>query len=163
MLVYLYLAIIVVANILVSWFGQPILLLTALVLIPVDFVIRTYLQERWTTDDPWNLWLRLLLLLTAGAFLTVISVAGTGRIAVASLLAFIASSLTGAMVYSFTEGHQEQRRTYSLISMSIVDSIIFPIVAFSEVSWLLIIAQAAMKSLVSVTIIRARWIAVEYL
>lgn len=154
-LVGLYLAIIVVANLLVYFFGQPVLVVTAVALVPVDFAIRTRLQERWKDD---RMWIRLLLLLMAGGVLTVLTTPNAHRVAIASVSAFSVSSLCGTIIYASLSCAKPWRRAWSLTGMALADSVVFPWIAFDVVSSSLIMIQAACKAIVSIGVMRMAWL-----
>lgn len=151
-LVFLYLGILMLANILVWLFGQPVLVITASLLVPFDFAIRTVLQERW--DDSY-LWIRLFSLMVVGGLLTVLVFPAAHHVAMASVTAFIASSLAGAVMYRliWSRDRQWSARAGSLAVMASMDSIVFPLLAFDHVTILLMIFQASIKWVVSFAVI----------
>jgi len=153
LLVSLYLIIIVFANLFVLHFGQPALLLSAVVLVPFDFAVRTELQSRWSDQ---NLWLKLLSLMIAGGLLTVMTIPEAGQIAFASVVAFICSSIGGAVAFKFfSDGilSHDEVKILTVGVMSIIDSFLFPILAFDSVNGLLIIFQVFAKWSVAAWII----------
>jgi hypothetical protein len=147
LLVVSYLVVLVIANLLVTQGGQAVLLVTAVLLIPFDFAVRIRLQERWTGL---HLWSRMAALIVVGGILTILTVPGSRTIASASVAAFVASSVVGAVVYAYTRA-----RMWSVGAMAAIDSILFPLLAFTSVSVTLMVVQCALKwsaSLVMLTL-----------
>jgi uncharacterized PurR-regulated membrane protein YhhQ (DUF165 family) len=135
--------VLVLANLMVFKTGQAALLLTGLILVPFDFAVRIQLQERWARS---GVWIRLILLMVVGGVLTVLILPDARWVAIASVSAFVASSLAGALVYALLAHHEKRlARIASIGSMAALDSIVFPLLAFPEVSTGLMLAQCAMK------------------
>lgn len=150
-LVICYLAALVLANLLVFHAGQVALLFTGLVLVPFDFAVRVRLQEAWAGV---GLWGRLAGLMVVGGILTVVTVPGSHRIALASVSAFLVGSAAGAIVYAALEAYgRTLARFSSLAVMAIADSLVFPNLAFDAVSQGLIVGQAVMKWAISSAIV----------
>ena len=146
-LVVVYLAVLVAANIAVYLTGQAALLLTGLVLVPFDFAVRVRLQEAWAGR---GLWLRLFALMIGGGILTVVTLPNAHQVALASVTAFACGSILGAVAYAaIARRRVTWARAVSLATMAAVDSIVFPLLAFDQVSIWLMIGQFAMKWAVS--------------
>lgn len=144
-LVAIYLAAIVAANLLVAAVGQKGLVVTAFLLIPFDLVVRDILHQRWQGN-----WLaaRLALLVGAGSVLTFVLNAGAGRVALASCLAFGGAAAIDSVVFQLLLDRPRLVRVNgSNAASSLVDSAIFPLVAFglAGTSLSLCFAQAASK------------------
>lgn len=153
-LVGLYLLALMIANALVFGVGQVALLATSLALIPFDFAVRVRLQERW--QGP-RLWLRLFGLMVAGGLLTLAVLPEAGRVAAASVIAFLCSSALGAWVYQDLKPFSaEHARWWSLGAMAVADSFLFPWIAFQSVMWWLVGLQCVTKWIVSWGIIHSR-------
>ena len=152
-LVIAYLIVLVIANLIVFNFGQLALVLTSVLLIPFDFAVRVRLQELWQGS---GLWIRLLGLMLLGGILTILTVPASRYIATASVTAFFLSSLLGAVAYEAAKSYPVRRlrpRSYSLGVMALVDSVVFPLLAFEEVSAALVVTQFLLKWLISDAII----------
>lgn len=146
-LVGLYLTAIVSANLFVERWGQRGLVLTAFLLIPFDLVNRDALQQRWQGR---GLLLRLVLLTGAGSILTVLFSHSAARIAAASCIAFLAASTVDSIVFQLLLARPRLVRINSAtVASSLVDSMVFPVVAFGvhHVSLSLCLAQAGSKIL----------------
>lgn len=142
-LVALYLGAIVAANWAVSTFGQAALPFTAFLLIPFDLVTRDVLHERWEKRE---LWFHMLCLVSAGSVISYALAAATPRVAIASAVAFACAGGVDAVSYHLL-GHwgTAVRMNGSNAFSSVVDSIVFPLIAFSVVNPSLSAAQAASK------------------
>jgi hypothetical protein len=146
-LIAIYLAVLVAANLVVYTTGQVALLLTGLVLVPLDFSIRVRLQEAWSGP---GLWLRLAVLMVAGGGLTILVLPDASQVALASVSAFAAGSLLGAVVYAAAlRWRTTVARGCSLGAMAAIDSVVFPMLAFEQVSGWLMVGQFLMKWLAS--------------
>ena len=141
--VSLFLAAVLAANLAVSHFGQSALPFTAFILIPFDMVVRDALHETWRGR---GLWLRMALLISTGSILTALLSWDAKQIAIASFTAFLLSGVSNALVYHLLDN---QRRIFKMnasnLVAAMVDSIVFPVIAFSSVSIGLCIAQAGSK------------------
>lgn len=150
-LVTCYLIVLVLANLLVFHAGQVALLVTAVALVPFDFAVRVRLQELWAGV---GLWSRLAALMVVGGILTVLTVPGSEQIALASVSAFLIGSAAGAICYAALESAGPwAARFSSLAVMAMADSIVFPTLAFEEVSQALIVGQALTKWTVSSAVV----------
>lgn len=137
----------VAANLAVSRWGQPALVLTAWVLIPFELVTRDVLHERWRGS---SLWARMAGLILCGAALTAAVSWSARRVAVASFAGFAASGATNATVYhGLGRWTRYARMNTSNLAAACVDSIVFPLAAFGFAGTApeLCAAQAASKFL----------------
>lgn len=141
--VSLFMAAVVVANLSVAHFGQAALPFTAFVLIPFDLVVRDVLHETWR--GRW-LWLRMSLLISTGSILTAALSLDAKQVAFASFAAFLLSGFSNAVVYHLLD---HQRRIFKMnasnLVAAVIDSTVFPVIAFSSVSIGLCFAQAGSK------------------
>ena len=138
--VFSYLLAIVAANMVIASYGQQALPLTAFVLIPFDLVTRDILHERWSGR---NLWLKMTALILSGSLLSAFM---APAVAFASATAFAAAGGTNAFVYALMDGRSRfSRMNTSNLFAAVVDSIVFPAIAFSTISVPLVIAQASSK------------------
>ena len=141
--VSLYLSAVVAANLAVDLFGQAALIVTAFVLIPFDLVTRDILHEKWRGP---HLWPHMLALIACGSILTVLVSWDAHRIALASTCAFFSASTVNALVYRLLD-HRKRfvRMNGSNVVASVVDSVVFPFIAFQTVSPVLCIGQSLSK------------------
>lgn len=139
-----YLLAIVVANLSVAHFGQIALVFTGLVLIPFDFVTRDLLHDRWKFRD---LYKRIGLLILSGAIITTILNADAINVAFASVVAFSAGTLCNTFLYSKMY-HLDRvlRMTRSNAVTSVIDSTVFPLLAFGFIDIRITIAQILFKT-----------------
>ena len=132
MIVILYLAAIVAANLLVVAFGPAVTVVNAFLFIGFDLAARDKLHDRWSGD---KLLLKMGGLIMAGSLISYAINANAGRIGVASLIAFALAASVDAGAY-----HLLRRESYltrsngSNIPAALVDSLVFPTIAFG--AWL---------------------------
>ena len=142
-MVSLYLLAVVAANFAVAAWGQVALVFTAFVLIPFDLVARDVLHEKWKNN---RLWLRMAALIMSGSAISFALNYNVWRVAIASFVAFALAGATNAIVYHWLDGHKRSlRMNVSNFLAAIMDSVIFPLVAFSGLSWFLSASQAVLK------------------
>lgn len=144
--VILYLSAIVLANGLLTTYGQKALPWIAFCLIPFDLVARDVLQDRW--QDSKYMSFRLSALILLGGCLSVLTGTGSLRINVASFVAFTVAGFIDALTYqAMIKKGRIFRINAATILAAINDSIIFVVLAFAFVDWYLIGLQVFMKVL----------------
>jgi hypothetical protein len=124
----IYIAALVLANLLVAWLGPWFSPINAFVLIGLDLSLRDKLHEQWQNDR---------LILKMGGLIVVASVVSylfnptAGTIALASFVAFALSMIADSIAYHFLR-HKSWviRSNGSNIAGAAVDSIAFPTIAF---------------------------------
>ena len=127
-LVVIYLAAIVLANLLLLWFGPVASIYNAFILIGLDLSLRDKLHDHW---DGKNLWMKMLSLICGGSAITVALNWDALPIAIASSVAFLASGIGDAVVYSRLRKFRFLvRANGSNVAGSALDSVIFPTMAF---------------------------------
>ena len=139
-----YLAAIAAANLLASWIGPSVTILSAFVLIGFDFSCRDYLQARW---EGRTLWLRMLALITAGGVISYLLNRDAAQIAVASTVAFVLSSSLDAVVFALIGkrvGRFLRWNGTNLVGAGI-DSVLFPTLAFGVLLPAVVIGQYVAK------------------
>lgn len=142
-LVLLYLAAIVLANLLISHYGPAVSVLNAFLLIGLDLSTRDQLHELWQGR---LLWPRMLLLIGAGGLVSLL-LGGSGRIALASCAAFVLAGLADALVFRALR-HKTwlSRANGSNLIAAAVDSICFPLIAFGwPLLWDVVLGQLVAK------------------
>lgn len=142
-LVVIYLAAITLADLLAARFGPAVTVLNAFCLIGLDLSSRDQLHARWQGR---RLWPRMLLLICGGGLISLL-LGGSGLVALASCLAFIAAGSVDALVYSAL-GHHTRfvQINGSNVAGAIVDSLLFPLLAFGwPLSAAIVLGQIAAK------------------
>ncbi len=142
-LVLLYLAAIVAANLLVAAFGPSVTILNAFLFIGLDLSSRDSLHERWQGK---HLKLKMLGLILTGSLLSVLLNWNAAGIALASSVAFLASGFVDFLVYSLLGSKSRLIRVNgSNILAAAVDSLVFPTLAFRSIIWSIVLGQFAAK------------------
>lgn len=136
----------VIANLLVYQFGQAALVVTAVVLMPADFLARDILHHRWEARG--KVAMRMGLLIAGSAVCTYLCNPAASSVAIASAVAFAVAGSVDALVYAVGHKHTRfVRMNTSNVVGAISDSIVFPIIAFGGFSIVLSLSQAALKIL----------------
>ena len=124
----IYIAALVLANLLVAWLGPWFSAINAFVLIGLDLSLRDKLHEQWQNDK---------LILKMGGLIVVASVVSyllnpaAGVIALASFVAFAIAMIADTIVYHLLrEKSWMIRSNGSNVAGAAVDSITFPTIAF---------------------------------
>lgn len=139
----LYVLAIVLANYLVTEFGQAALVWTAFWLIPFDLVVRDLLQDRWQGNQ---MRLRMSLLIIVGGLISVLTSTGSMRVNLASFTAFTVAGFIDAATYQWMIRYGRIFRINMATAIAAVtDSIVFPLIAFDEVLFELCVYQAMIK------------------
>ena len=146
MLIAIYLASIVLANLLVTWFGPSASIIDAFLLIALDLTARDKLHDQWEHK---NLWRNMTLLILTGSVLSAVLNVNALPIATASFVAFMASGSIDTVVYAALGKRAKLLQVNgSNIASAAVDSLIFPALAFGlPLLWPVVIGQFAAKVL----------------
>lgn len=139
----IYIAALVLANLLVAWLGPWFSPINAFVLIGLDLSLRDKLHEQWENDR---------LILKMGGLILVASVVSylvnptAGTIALASFVAFAFSMIADTITYHFLR-HKSWviRSNGSNIAGAAVDSIAFPTIAFGGLMIEIVLLQFLAK------------------
>jgi queuosine precursor transporter len=124
----LYLGAIVAANLSVAYFGPSASIVNAFLFIGLDLSSRDNLHDAWGGR---GLWWKMGALILAGSALSFALNRNAGPIALASLAAFAASATVDAVAYQLLKGKARLLRVNgSNILGAVVDSVIFPVLAF---------------------------------
>ena len=141
--VSLYLLAIVTANLLVGHYGQQALVVTAFVLVPFDLVTRDVLHERWRGS---LLWPKMAALIATGSILSAALSWDARSVALASFVAFGLSGVANAATYHVLDSLPRfAKMNASNAAAAVVDSVVFPLIAFASADALLCVAQASAK------------------
>ncbi len=126
--VAVYMLSIVAANLSVAHFGPAISPLNAFLLIGLDLSLRDRLHDAWSGR---GLWPKMLGLILASGLVSWALNPAAGKIAVASVCAFVLSGLADALVYQSLRGRSFLVRSNgSNLAGAAVDSLVFPTLAF---------------------------------
>jgi hypothetical protein len=138
-----YVLAIVAANLLVAEFGPWFSIVNSFVLIGLDLSLRDLIHDRWAGP---MLWPRMLGLIALSGLVSFALNPASGIIAVASVVAFCLSSAVDAAAYQLASGRSYlQRSNFSNLSGALVDSVVFPTVAFGALLPGVVTAQFASK------------------
>jgi hypothetical protein len=127
MLISIYLAAIITANLTIIWFGPSVSIINAFLLIGLDLSLRDQLHDQWEDGLIW----RMGALIGSGSLITVCLNVDALPIAVASAAAFASAAVGDSIVY-----HLLRRKVFlvrangSNVVGAALDSVIFPILAF---------------------------------
>ena len=142
-MILIYLLLIIAANLSAAQFGPSVIVVNAFLLIGGTLTARDALHVRWAGR---SMALKMVLLISAGGALSALLNAGAGRIAAASLVAFALSETMDSLVF-----HRLQSRPWMIrangsnIAASIVDSLVFPTLAFGVFMPWIILGQVVAK------------------
>lgn len=143
MLVALYLAAIVIANLTVAAFGPGVSILNAFFLIGLDLSTRDALHERWQHR---HLLPKMAALVATGSIVSWLLNRDAGRIALASAVAFGAAAVVDTLIYHLARRSSRLTRMNTSNSVSAaVDSILFPTIAFGGFMPLITLGQYVAK------------------
>lgn len=142
-MVLTYLFAVVAANVSVVLFGPEASIINAFLFIGLNLVARDKLHDRWGENRTRN----MALLILAGSILSALG--GAGRIALASALAFALSESVDALAYHLLRGRTKLLQINgSNVPAALVDSLVFPILAFGlPVLWPIVAGQFLAKVL----------------
>lgn len=124
----LYLLAIILANLLVTWFGPNISILNAFLFIGLDLTSRDKLHDAWSGK---YFLLKMGGLIATGSFISWLLNKNSGQIALASFVAFGLAALIDTIVYYLLRNKIKivQINGSNIIS-ALVDSFTFPTIAF---------------------------------
>ena len=146
--VCIYLGAVVAANASVLLWGPAASILNAFFLVGLDLATRDALHEAWSgsANRRWILPRNMALLIAAGGVLSWLLNRDAGHIAAASFVAFSAAGAADTLVY-----HGLRRAPYvvrangSNLAGGLVDSLVFPFLAFSAFLPAVVLGQWAAK------------------
>ena len=128
LLVVVYLAAIVSANLLVTQFGPYAGIIISFFFIALDLTVRDALHDRWSEG---HLWPKMLALIASGSILSYLVNSDSSQIAIASFLAFLSAGISDAVVYQALKEHPVvMRMNASNLVSALFDSVVFVVVAF---------------------------------
>lgn len=141
LLVSMYLAAIVAANLLITHFGPEASIVTAFALIGLDLCTRDALATWWGTTR----WAKMAVLILAGSALSYLVNSNAALIAEASAIAFASSEAAEAVLYHLVRRRPwVERANIAALLGAAIDSIVFVTIAFGF-SWQIVTAQSFAK------------------
>ena len=144
-LITLFLLTIIGANSTIAVLGPEYIGIVSFLVIPIDFIVRDHLHEKWQGRE---LWKKMFLLIFFGSFLSLICNLNSWKIAVASFFGFLLSSLMDAIVYNWLKNSSILiKGNFSNFAFALVDSIVFPLLAFGLINTQIFINQFLFKFL----------------
>jgi hypothetical protein len=143
MIVAIYLAAIVLANVAISALGASWSPVIGFFFIGLDLTLRDKLHEQWRGD---RLFLKMANLIVWGGLLSVLVQPAAGDVAIASCLTFILSSAADAWMYTRMRHRGKALARYSSnIVGALVDSMVFIPMAFGVLLPAVMLAQFLAK------------------
>lgn len=137
-----YAAAIITANLAVAAYGPSITVYNAFLLIGLDLVLRDYLHDVWAT----NRLAKMGTLIAATSAASFVLNPATGRIAIASAIAFGVAAMFDWATYSAAERLPWLVRSSASNTIgAAVDSVLFPTIAFGALLWPIIMGQFIAK------------------
>ena len=137
MIITIWLAAIVAANLSVAHFGPASSIINAFILIGLTLTTRDILHEKWEGK---HLKIKMGSLIATGGMISWLTQPASGGIAIASITAFTISEVIDSIVYSSTRSINKSNAVSAA-----VDSIIFPTLAFGGFPVVIILLQWAAK------------------
>lgn len=139
-----YLAAVVAANLVVARFGPASTLLTAFLFIGLNLTLRDRIHDAWIRSG--RIVPKMALLIAAGSVLSWLLNRSAGPVALASFVAFAAAETTDALIYQAVHRRPwVQRANISNSGSALVDSIVFPTLAFREFLPLIVLGNYVIK------------------
>ncbi len=143
--VSMYLVAIVIANLTVAAFGSNMIIVNAFLFIGLDLTARDHLHDAWRGN---RLVPKMIALIAAGSLLSWILNRNAEPIALASFVAFAGAASVDAIAYHLLGKYPRWMRINgSNVPSALVDSIIFPTLAFGSFLWPLVLGQFLAKTL----------------
>jgi queuosine precursor transporter len=145
MLTAAYLISVISANLVILKFGPNATIISAFFLIGLDLTLRDTLHEQWHQR---NLYPKMLMLILSGSVLSYLINQQAMQIAIASFVAFFFAGFADFVVYSKLFSKKWMVKTNgSNIASALVDSAIFPTLAFGTFMPMIILGQFIAKSM----------------
>lgn len=141
----IYIAALVLANLLIAWLGPWFSPINAFVLIGLDLSLRDKLHEQWQNN---KLILKMSGLIGAASIVSYLLNPTAGAIALASFVAFAFSMIMDTIAYHFLRHKSWKIRSNgSNVAGAAVDSIAFPTIAFGSLMPEIVLLQFLAKVL----------------
>ena len=141
--VFIYLLAVVLANMIILWFGPQAAIITAFLFIGLDLTLRDKLHDQWQGK---HLWLKMLALICGGSAISIALNWDALPIALASAAAFLCAGIADSLVYAELRKKRFLiRANGSNVAGSAVDSIVFPTLAFGAFMPEIVLGQFVAK------------------
>lgn len=141
--VFLYLAAILTANLIVTQFGPSASIYTAFLFIGLDLTTRDKLHDFWQDN---KLFPKMAALIVSGSVLSYLLNSNSATIAVASCVAFLVSGAIDFVIYHYLSDQGKWVQVNgSNIPAALADSMIFPYLAFGGFMPQIVIGQFVAK------------------
>ena len=137
-MIYAYLLSITAANLIIQHAGPQATIVTAFIFIGLDLVLRDKLHGKISS-------LKMFAMIAAAGLITLAINAAAWQIAVASSLSFAVASIADWCVFARSGGSWSVRSYKSNLIGGIVDSVMFPTLAFGTIMPGIMIGQVAAK------------------
>jgi len=137
--IVIYALAMVLANLLVSWFGPAVTPINAFVLIGLDLALRDWLHMRLRP-------LQMAGLIVGTGFVTYFLNPDAGRIAFVSFISFVVAGIVDWQVFKAVTGSWFKRSNISNTAGAAVDSVLFPTLAFGSLMPEIVAAQFVAKT-----------------
>ena len=128
----------IVANLLVAQFGPQVTAINAFFLIGLDLALRNYLAMSMSSTA-------MASMIVGTGVLSYLINPASGMIAIASGVAFTAASLTDWFVFNTAKGAWLKRNFFGNSAGALVDSVIFPTIAFGGLMPMIVLSQFVAK------------------
>jgi uncharacterized PurR-regulated membrane protein YhhQ (DUF165 family) len=139
-LIALYATAIISANLLVAQFGPSITPINAFFLIGLDLALRNYLSFKMTK-------IQMASMIIGTGLLSYLVNPAAGMIALASGVAFTLAALADWVTFNTVQGQWMKRNLAGNSVGALIDSIVFPTIAFGSLMPLIVLAQFVAKVL----------------
>jgi hypothetical protein len=137
----IYIAALVIANLLVATIGPWFSVVNSFVLIGLDLTLRDKLHDKWEGNP-----IKIGGLIVVAGVISYLLNPASGQIAIASVVAFTLSMAVDSFVYQKLKSQPwEKRATGSNIAGAAVDSLAFPTIAFGGLMPEIVAMQFASK------------------
>jgi len=137
-MILIYMSAVILANFTTLWFGPNFTIVNAFFLIGLNLVVRDILHYRLSS-------LKMMGLILLTGIASYLINPATGSIAVASLVAFLLSTMVDWQVFSHSRGSWFDRSNKSNLAGGLVDSLVFPTIAFGGLMPWIVAGQFAAK------------------
>lgn len=142
-MILVYIAAIVLANLSIAHFGPWVAPINSFLLIGLDLSLRDRLHDKWRGD---RLALRMFALIAAAGGISYLLNPAAGQIAIASAVAFMCAAAADALAYQAAiRLPWVVRANSSNAAGALVDSIVFPALAFGGLNLSIVAAMFAAK------------------
>lgn len=141
----IFVAAVVVANLMLLWLGPWFSPFNAFFLIGLDLSLRDKIHEMWEGSQ---LWIRMFIMISTGSVISILFNIDALMIGIASAVAFLLSGVADALVYHRLLKHPFLIKSNASNSVgALVDSIAFPLIAFGMIPglFMIILLQFAAK------------------